>query len=82
MDYDKLGYAKASTYRTEVIKAIDGPVLPSELEEQTDIEQAHVSRALNELREEGVTELLVSEDTKKGRLYGLTEEGEDIKEAL
>jgi len=82
MDFNKLGYVKASWYRTETIQAMDRPILPSELEEQTGIEQAHISRALNELREKGIIELLVSEDTKKGRLYGLTEQGQEIQEAL
>ena len=43
---------------------------------------AHISRALQRLRERSLVELLVSEDRKKGRVYGLTERGSAVWETI
>lgn len=47
----------------------------SPLAERTDTRIAHISRSLSDLSDDGLAELLVPEDTKKGRLYGLTDRG-------
>ena len=41
-----------------------------------DIHMAHISRAIGELRDESLVELLVSEDRRKGRVYGMTEQAQ------
>ena len=56
----------------------DGPATPSQIARDESVGIAHVSRALQELRERSLTDLLVSEDQKKGRVYGITEHGRDI----
>lgn len=79
MNWEHVGYIKASDYRKAVLLALDGkPQVPSELEERTGIDIAHVSRATGELREKGLVTLLVPEETKKGRVYGLTDEGREL----
>jgi DNA-binding MarR family transcriptional regulator len=60
----------------------DGPATPSSIAEQTDRDIAHISRALQELRERDTVDLLVSEDVKKGRFYGLTDSGEELVKEL
>jgi len=42
------------------------------------MEMTPVSRALKQLREEGLAELAVSESRRKGRIYRLTETGEQV----
>lgn len=80
-DYDDVGYVVASTYRQIVMKRLAArPAIPSKIAEDTDVKIAHVSRALQELREKDLVELLVPEDRKKGRIYGLTEKGEGVVE--
>jgi len=73
-----------STYRRQVVESLraDGPATPSQLEERTGVDISHMSRALGDLREVGGVELLVPEDTKKGRLYGLTEAGREAAEVV
>ncbi len=39
---------------------------------------SHISRALSELRDHELIELLVSEDRRKDRVYGSTEMGAEI----
>jgi len=56
----------------------EGPATPSQIATDTDLPIAHVSRALQKLRDHDLVDLLVSEDRRKGRVYGLTEKGEDI----
>jgi DNA-binding transcriptional ArsR family regulator len=75
--WDAAGYVASSRYRLAVCEYLSdhGPGLPSEIAAETDLAQPHVSRALSELRERDVVELLVPESQQKGRLYGLTEPG-------
>lgn len=75
--WDAAGYIASSRYRLAVCKLLsrDGPDLPSRIAEELDLAQPHVSRALSELRERDIVELLVPESQQKGRLYGLTADG-------
>jgi DNA-binding transcriptional ArsR family regulator len=75
--WDAAGYVASSRYRLAVCEYLSekGPGLPSEIATETELAQPHVSRALSELRERDVVELLVPESQQKGRLYDLTHAG-------
>jgi DNA-binding MarR family transcriptional regulator len=75
--WDAAGYIASSRYRLAVCEFLlrDGPELPSKIAAELELAQPHVSRALSELRERDVVELLVPESQQKGRLYDLTPEG-------
>lgn len=65
-----------SRQREVVVEALDeGPATPSTLADRTPLAITHVSRVLGDLREAKAVELLVPEDTHKGRIYGLTDTG-------
>ena len=82
LDWDNLGFVRASTYRMHVVRTLtDGPAIPSAIATD-DVRIAKVSRALAELRERNLVELLVDEDTRKGRYYGLTPQGEPIADHI
>jgi DNA-binding HxlR family transcriptional regulator len=72
------GYIVSSQYREYVIEALlEGPKTPSKINDHHDEPGlAHISRALKELAKKDVVELLVPEERKKGRIYGLTDDGE------
>lgn len=75
-DWNEIGFVISSRYRVLVLERLmEGPATPSQI--ATDIEQGitHVSRALQGLRGRDVVELLVSEDRRKGRVYGITDKG-------
>ena len=76
--WDSAGYIASSRYRLTVCEYLNehGSGLPSRIAVETDLAQPHVSRALSELREQDIVELLVPESQQKGRLYGLTDLGE------
>lgn len=82
-NWDDIGYVISSQYRVVVLESLaDGPATPSRIAEEAEMSIAHVSRALGELRDHSLVTLLVSEDRKKGRVYGVTDRGEAIWEEI
>lgn len=82
-NWDAVSHVLASTYRTQTLTALaDAPQTPSELVDATGLDFPYVSRSLSKLRDAGLAELLVSEDTKKGRIYAVTDEGADVSDVL
>lgn len=78
-DYIKcLSLIKASKYRKLILESLKTEILtPSEISQKTGIRLNHVSNVLSELTELMLIECL-NENAKKGRLYRLTEFGNDI----
>lgn len=82
-DYADAGFVIASSYRTEIVfDLVDQPATPSTIATNTGHGIAHVSRSLADLREEGLVELLVPEERRKGRIYGLTDRGEEVASVI
>ncbi|WP_458404877.1 transcriptional regulator [Methanobrevibacter sp.] len=80
---DKLKYVKRSSYRVNVLKAIGDDVkIPTEIAEDSGVLRNHVSNVLRELKEKDLVEC-VNPNSRKGRLYRLSDEGfkilDDIK---
>jgi len=75
--WEIVGLLTGSRQREIVVESLseEGPATPSTLAERTPLGITHVSRVLSELREVDAVELLVPEDTHKGRIYGLTDVG-------
>lgn len=68
---------KSSEYRYKIIESIGNNTLtPSEIANKTKIRLNHVSMFLKELKENNMVKCL-NEDTRKGRLYELTEIGKN-----
>lgn len=84
MTWDEVGYVISSKYRVEIMKRLaEGPKTPSAMAKpNSDIEIAHVSRALSNLKDRDLVDLLVDESRQKGRLHGLTKEGEEVWEEV
>lgn len=81
--WDDISYVISSQYRVTVLRMLaDGPAIPSTIASESQLPIAHISRALGELREHSLVTLLVSEGRKKGRVYGITEKGEEIWERI
>ncbi len=78
----KYGYIIISSYRVKTIKALkDETKIPSQIARDTGIRTNHISKVLRELKDTGVVEC-INEDQKKGRLYRLTPEGDEIADIL
>jgi DNA-binding transcriptional ArsR family regulator len=81
---DAKSFVLRSEYRTTILKVLwqSGQLTPSEIAEQTDIRQPHVSRALSELRERDLVTLAVPDSQPMGRLYELSEFGAEVRSEL
>lgn len=78
-DWNQISFVISSSHRRAVLKRLaTGPATPSQIADDTDISISHVSRALSSLRDESLVELLVSEERRKGRVYGITDHGNDV----
>ncbi len=82
-DWDAVSDVVSSTYRVAVLERLAiGPATPSQIAEDREIPISHVSRALGRLREQSLVELLVSDDRRKGRVYGITDHGSEIWQTI
>lgn len=82
-EWDAVSFVISSQYRIAVLRQLSqGPATPSRIANQCDCGIAHISRALQELRERDLVELLVSEERRKGRVYGVTEAGRAVWEKI
>ena len=64
------------------MKSLKGKVLiPTEIADKTGIVRNHISNTLRDLKDKGLVECLNPKD-KKGRLYRLTDKGNNIVEKL
>lgn len=75
-DWNVVGHVISSDHRTKVLgRLASSPATPTQIAADVDLASTHVSRALTSLREHGLVELLVPEDRRKGRVYGITSKG-------
>lgn len=82
-DWDDISFVISSQYRVETLRRLaKGPATPSKIADEAKLSVAHISRALQELREHELVDLLVSEEKKKGRVYGITDSGEGVWEMI
>lgn len=82
-EWDDVSYVISSQYRIDALERLYvGPATPSLIATDTGHSIAHVSRALQELQSEELVTLLVSEGRRKGRVYGLTEQGDTVIETI
>ena len=74
----EISYVKISTYRTKVMKSLDDEVkIPSQIAKDSDILQNHISAVLRQLKEHELVEC-INPEVRKGRLYRLTDKGDEV----
>ena len=78
----KYAYVSISSYRSKAVKSLRNEVkMPTEIAADTGIRKNHISKVLRELKDCGVAEC-INEEVRRGRLYRLTDAGEQIVEKL
>ena len=78
----EISYVNISKYRTKVMKTLEGEVkIPTVIARDSGIRTNHVSKVLSELKAHELIEC-INPEAKKGRLYRLTDKGEEIVENL
>lgn len=79
---EEIEYVKKSQYRLRVMKCLEGEVkMPSVIARETNIVQNHMSKVLNQLMEHDLIEC-INPEAKKGRIYRMTEKGEELVKYL
>ena len=78
----EISYVNISKYRTKVMKTLDGEVLiPSQIARNSGIRTNHISKVLSELKAHELVEC-INPEVRKGRLYRLTDKGEELVENI
>lgn len=78
MDEEKLAIVKRSSYRIKVLKTLnEHPKIPKTIARDCDILQNHISNVLTYLKNMGLV-ICINPDAKKGRIYKLSEEGQEM----
>ena len=82
MDEGTLEFVQRSTYRQNVLKALDDNVLmPKEIAERSNIKTNHVSKVLSELKSKELIEI-INPEARKGRLYRIKNDGKCVLNKL
>lgn len=82
MDWNLVGYIKASEYRKNILFALEaGKKTPKEIKNKLGIYLSHVSQTLKDLVEKGLIVCLTPK-LFKGRLYSLTEVGQEVVQEI
>ena len=78
----KISYVNISSYRAKTVKSLQGDVkIPTKIAKDTGILPNHMSKVLKELKDAGIAEC-INPEVRKGRLYRLTDLGEEIVKEL
>ena len=78
----EISYVKISQYRTKVMKSLDGDVkIPIVIAKDSEIRPNHISKVLAELKAHELVEC-INPEVRKGRLYRLTDKGDEIVKNL
>ena len=80
-DIELLSWVKRSEQRQNILRFLDKPRTPTEISGEVDAHIAQVSHSLSEMCEKDLVEVL-NPDAKTGRLYQLTDKGEEILENI
>lgn len=74
----EISYVKISKYRSKVMKSLDGEVkIPTNIAKDSEIRPNHISKVLSELKAHNLVEC-INPEAKKGRLYRLTDKGNEL----
>lgn len=78
----EISYVQISKYRTKVMKTLEGDVkIPTAIANDSCIRTNHISKVLGELKEHELVEC-INPEVRKGRLYRLTDKGNELVKKL
>jgi len=75
--WNDVSFIISSEYRRKVLAALENPKIPSKLSKELNINKAHISRALKELKSRKIVKCLTP-DSNKGKLYIISNYGKEI----
>ena len=82
MDWEAVGFVKASNIRAEVLRKLAArPMSPKELKDELSLHFSQVSLVLREMRDMKLVTCLTVERSK-GKIYGITDLGKQVLQRL
>ncbi len=81
MDWEKYSFVVRGSNRSRTLKHLKSPMTPSQLATASDVSLSHISKALRDLKGQGLAEC-INPDEKVGKIYRRTKEGEEIAEQM
>ena len=82
MDDELVRYVNKSSYRVRVLKSLgENAKMPKEIAKDSEILPNHISNVLRQLKEKEIVEC-INPEVRKGRLYRLTDKGDDVVKNL
>ena len=78
----EISYVEISKYRSKVMKSVEGDVkIPTVIAKDSGIRTNHISKVLSELKAHELVEC-INPEVRKGRLYRLTDKGDEVVKNL
>ena len=78
----EISYVQISKYRAKLMKSLEGDIkIPTVIAKDSGIRPNHISKVLSELKEHELVEC-INPEVRKGRLYRLTDKGNDLVKNL
>lgn len=77
MDWEKYSFVVRGINRKRTLLHLKSPMTPSQLAISSCVSMSHVSKALRDLKNQGLVECINPQD-RVGKIYRRTEEGEGI----
>jgi DNA-binding transcriptional ArsR family regulator len=81
MDWTKYSFVVRGKNRSRTLKHLKSPMTPSQLATASNVSLSHISKALRDLRKEGLVECINPKE-KVGKIYRRTKEGEEVVEQM
>lgn len=81
MNLKKYSFVLAGELREKLVLALEEPKSPKQLTDTIKTQDSSIARCLGQLSKEKIVKNLFP-DKKKGRIYVLTKEGEEIRKRL
>ena len=78
----EISYVEISKYRKKVMKSLEGDVkIPTAIANDSGVRTNHISKVLSELKAHELVEC-INPEVRKGRLYRLTDKGDEVVKNL
>ena len=81
MNLEKYSFVMAGELRQKIVKLLDEPKTPTQLKDAISTQDSSIARTLRELSKEKIVVCLFPRK-KKGKLYQLTKEGNQIRSKI
>ncbi len=81
MNWKRYGFVMAGDLRKKIIKLLGEPKTPTQLKDIIKTQDSAIARCLRDLEKEKIIKCINS-DVRKGKLFGLTENGKEIRRKI